>query len=174
MTWGLVNDDIIVFLVWPNHDLFLTWLNQTSFFCVSHTVPLTLHTYSLALCSQLYWVCLTVLVNECRVFGMLQQGGPSGHCRWALEVLWEKPLRSAMATGGLQHSTSSPCADLRKGNLGWRNRGVAPELFPEHSAYPVPPTRFHMTVKSLSVCVCVCRVLRQVICKYTFICRSAR
>ncbi len=116
-------------------------------------------TYSLALCSQLCWVCLTVLVNECRVFGMLQRGGPSGHCRRALEVLWEKPLRSAMATGGLQHSTSSPCADLRKGNLGWRNRGVAPELFPEHSVYPVPPTRFHMTEKSLSVCVCVCRVI---------------
>ncbi len=61
-----------------------------------------------------------------------------------------------MATGGLQHSTSNPCADLRKGNLGWRNRGVAPELFPEHSVYPVPPTRFHMTEKRLSVCVCVC------------------
>lgn len=79
--------------------------------------------------------------------------GPSGHCRRALEVLWEKPLRSAMATEGLQHSTSSPRSDLRKGNLGWRIRWVVPELFPERSASPEPPTRIHMTTH---MCVSVC------------------
>lgn len=109
--------------------------------------------YSPALCSQLYWVCLTVLVK--RVWSLQRSSsevGPSGHRRQALEVLWEKPLRSAMATEGLQHSTSSPRSDLRKGNLGWRIRGVVPELFPERSASSEPPTRIHMTAH---MCVCV-------------------
>lgn len=41
-------------------------------------------------------------------------------------------------------------ADLRKGNLGRSNGGVAPVLFTEPSTGPAPPTIFHMRI---SVCV---------------------
>lgn len=60
-----------------------------------------------------------------------------------------------MATRGLQHSTSIPCTDLRKGYLGWRNRRVAPDLFTETCACPVPPTSV-CSVYTDDVCTCEC------------------
>lgn len=85
-------------------------------------------------------------------------GGPSGHpCHAVVPV---KCCQRGCC--GLPWRLEACCtalpaqaADLRKGNLGRWNGGVAPELFTEPSTGPAPPTIFHMRI---SVCVVTCGI----------------
>lgn len=47
----------------------------------------------------------------------------------------------------------SPCTDLRKRNLAWRNKRVAPNLFSETRACPVPPTSVHSVYTHDDACM---------------------
>lgn len=88
-------------------------------------------------------------------------GGPSGHpCLAVVPVKCCQRGRCGLPWRLKACCTALPAqaADLRKGNLGRWNGGVAPELFTEPSTGPAPPTIFHMRT---SVCVvpvvwCVC------------------
>lgn len=92
---------------------------------------------------------------QCFVWQWAECGGPSGHPRHAMipvkccqrglcGLLWR--LKAC--------STALPAqaADLRKGNLGRSNGGVAPELFTERCAGPAPPTIFHMRTSVCGAC----------------------
>lgn len=80
-------------------------------------------------------------------------GGPSGHpCNTVVPV---KCCQRGHC--GLPWRLKACCAalpaqavNLRKGNLGRSNGGVAPKLFTEPSTGPAPPTIYHMRT---SVCV---------------------
>lgn len=81
--------------------------------------------------------------------------GPSGHpCHAMGPVKCCQRGRCGLPWRLEARCTALPvqAADLRKGNLGLSNGGVAPELFTEPSTGPAPPTIFHMRT---SVCVCV-------------------
>lgn len=88
-------------------------------------------------------------------------GGPSGHpCHAVVPVKCCRRGRCGLPWRLEACCTALPAqaADLRKGNLGRSNGGVAPVLFTEPSTGPAPPTIFHMRT---SVCVvpvvwCVC------------------
>lgn len=95
----------------------------------------------------------------CSVWQWAERGGPSGHpchamfpvkcCQHGLcGLLWR--LKAC--------STALPAraANLRKGNLGRSNAGVAPELFTEPSTGPAPPTIFHMRTRACGACSAVC------------------
>lgn len=80
-------------------------------------------------------------------------GGPSGHpCHAMVPVKCCQRGRCGLPWRLKACCTALPAqaADLRKGNLGRSNGGVAPELFTEPSTGPAPPTIFHMRN---SVCV---------------------
>ena len=104
------------------------------------------------------FVCVGVRVRSCACVCECSLPSAQGQlvtlpCRGPCEVPSAWPLWSPMATGGLLHSTSSPDCDLRKGNLGRRNGGLAPELFTESSTGPAPPTIIHMRTSVCGVCV---------------------
>lgn len=80
-------------------------------------------------------------------------GGPSGHpCHAVVPVKCCQRGRCGLPWRLKACCTALPAqaADLRKGNLGRSNGGVAPELFTEPSTGPAPHTIFHMRT---SVCV---------------------
>lgn len=79
--------------------------------------------------------------------------GPSGHpCHAVVPVKCCQRGRCGLPWRLKACCTALPAqaADLRKGNLGRSNGGVAPELFTEPSTGPAPPTIFHMRTQ----CVC--------------------
>lgn len=79
--------------------------------------------------------------------------GPSGHrCHAVVPVKCCQRGRCGLPWRLEACCTALPAqaANLRKGNLGCSNGGVAPELFTEPSTGPAPPTIFHMRT---SVCV---------------------
>lgn len=80
-------------------------------------------------------------------------GGPSGHpCHAMVPVKCCQRGRCGLPWRLKACCTALPAqaANLRKGNLGRSNGGVAPKLFTEPSTGPAPPTIFHMRT---SVCV---------------------
>lgn len=90
------------------------------------------------------------------------RGGPSGHpCHAEVPVKCCQRGRCGLLWRLEACCTALPAhaADLRKGNLGRLNGGVAPKLFTEPSTGPAPPTIIHMRssvcVWCLYVCVCV-------------------
>lgn len=96
---------------------------------------------------------------QCWVWRWAERGGPSGHpchamfpvkcCQRGLcGLLWR---RKACST-----ALPAQAADLRKGNLGRSNGGVAPELFTEPCAGPAPPIIFHMRTSACGACSAVC------------------
>lgn len=104
------------------------------------------------------WVRACVRVCVCR--------RPSGHPCLALfpvkccqRGLCGLPWRLEVCCTALP----AQAADLRKGNLGRPNGGVAPELFREPSTGPAPPTIFHMRTSVCGACgvpcVCVCEYM---------------
>lgn len=86
-------------------------------------------------------------------------GGPSGHpCHALVPVKCCQRGRCGLPWRLKACCTALPAqaADLRKGNLGRSNGGVAPELFTEPSTGPAPPTIFHMRTSVCGACGVVC------------------